>query len=245
MRTIGQPGISGRDGTLGPRGMTPGPGLPDIRGKLPAYESRPGAPLGRDGIRHPEIAAPGRDNSPKRPSPPASASASLPRSSMKMAASASHFGGMTQRRSGRVPALARLFLESADLPLRSNGENRSPGNSVDWHARQSGYAPMPGPVHASTRFRGPLAPLQGTVHMGQDANIWPDRQTSVGSAEPPLGENAGLGQAGSAGVIHLDGNVLGQWVIDHLERSLSKPSTGTTGLNPRASMNWIGSPLLT
>jgi hypothetical protein len=245
MRTVGQPEISSRNHTLGPRGIMAGPELPAVRGRLPAYESRPGEPPGRGDIIHANKAAAGWDKSPGRPPPPHIAAASVPGSSMGTAAPASHLGGMTQRRPNRDSTPARLPLESTHWLPRSDGANGSPGRSADWHDRQSGYAPMPGPTHAPTRFRGLLAPLQGTAYLGQDGNIGPGRQNSVGSLEPPLGENAGLSQAGSVGVIHLDGNVLGQWVIDHLERSLSKPSTGTTGLNPRASMNWIGSPLLT
>lgn len=40
----------------------------------------------------------------------------------------------------------------------------------------------------------------------------------------------------SATMIHIDGSVLGRWAIQHLERALGKPSTGMTGVDPRASL---------
>ncbi len=45
-----------------------------------------------------------------------------------------------------------------------------------------------------------------------------------------------LGKASSsAAMIHLDGSALGRWTIQHLERTLGKPATGMTGVDPRAS----------
>jgi hypothetical protein len=39
----------------------------------------------------------------------------------------------------------------------------------------------------------------------------------------------------SATTIHIDGSVLGRWAIQHLERTLGKPATGMTGVDPRAN----------
>ena len=245
MRSAGQPGISDRKRPLGPRAMTAGPERPDVRGTLPFYQERPKEALGRGGIMRAAKAASGGDDLPTRRLPPDREGAYVPKSGTGTANPATHFSGTSRRRLGQASALATLPFKPPISPLRINGANRPAGRPNDWHARQPGYAPLSGPADASTRFRGPLAPRQGTANMGPNANIEPGRQNSVGSVGPTLGEDAGLGQAGSAGVIHLDGNVLGQWMIDHLERSLSKPSTGTTGLNPRASTTWIGSPLLT
>jgi hypothetical protein len=36
-------------------------------------------------------------------------------------------------------------------------------------------------------------------------------------------------------VLHLDGAALGRWAIQHLERSLSRPANGITGIDPRAT----------
>lgn len=36
--------------------------------------------------------------------------------------------------------------------------------------------------------------------------------------------------------VYIDGAVLGQWAIQHLERVLARPATGMTGVDPRASL---------
>jgi hypothetical protein len=36
--------------------------------------------------------------------------------------------------------------------------------------------------------------------------------------------------------LHIDGSALGRWTVQHLERSLGKPSTGMTGVDPRAAV---------
>jgi hypothetical protein len=42
---------------------------------------------------------------------------------------------------------------------------------------------------------------------------------------------------GSVGAtLHLDGAALGRWTIRHIERALAKPSSGMTGVDPRATM---------
>jgi hypothetical protein len=43
-------------------------------------------------------------------------------------------------------------------------------------------------------------------------------------------------KASTASIIHLDGSALGQWAVQHLERTLGRPSTGMTGVDPRASL---------
>lgn len=64
------------------------------------------------------------------------------------------------------------------------------------------------------------------------------------SAIPPTQEKetaANLNQASSgsnaaASTLHLDGSSLGRWAIQHLERVLSKPPSGMTGVDPRATV---------
>jgi hypothetical protein len=36
--------------------------------------------------------------------------------------------------------------------------------------------------------------------------------------------------------VHIDGSALGRWAIQHLERTLAKPPSGMTGVDPRASL---------
>jgi len=40
------------------------------------------------------------------------------------------------------------------------------------------------------------------------------------------------------GAIHLDGNALGQWITRHLERTLSQPNRGPSGVDPRVIPTW-------
>ncbi len=45
------------------------------------------------------------------------------------------------------------------------------------------------------------------------------------------------GQRGKPAVstLHIDGSALGRWTVQHLERALNKPTTGMTGIDPRAA----------
>ena len=56
------------------------------------------------------------------------------------------------------------------------------------------------------------------------------RETAVDQDQPSLGSNA------SASTVHLDGSSLGRWATQHLERVLSKPPSGITGVDPRATV---------
>ena len=40
---------------------------------------------------------------------------------------------------------------------------------------------------------------------------------------------------GKAMMLHIDGHALGQWAVEHLTRTLARPPTGITGIDPRAS----------
>ena len=40
----------------------------------------------------------------------------------------------------------------------------------------------------------------------------------------------------SLGTLHLDGAALGRWAEQHLERSLGRPTSGMTGIDPRATL---------
>jgi hypothetical protein len=42
--------------------------------------------------------------------------------------------------------------------------------------------------------------------------------------------------ARTVSTLHIDGSALGQWAIQHLERSLGRPATGMTGVDPRSSL---------
>ncbi len=75
-------------------------------------------------------------------------------------------------------------------------------------------------------------PLDGQVEFARTGQKTVDRESGV--ADEPIGEDAGRHRGAGASTLHLDGSALGRWAIDHLERTLSKPASGMTGVDPRA-----------
>ena len=66
-------------------------------------------------------------------------------------------------------------------------------------------------------------------------------ETASGPAVPsaqhsPAGARNGIPQGPRTGTLHIDGATLGRWTIQHLERTLGKPSAGMTGVDPRATI---------
>ncbi len=89
-------------------------------------------------------------------------------------------------------------------------------------AAATSYAP------ASTSLAaGPLLPVQ-----------YPDTAANTATQRGVLSGSGGGGGQTFAGTIHLDGNMLGQWVTRHLEQSLSLPNRGPTGVDPRVTPAW-------
>ncbi len=70
-------------------------------------------------------------------------------------------------------------------------------------------------------------PSQGTSTANNDV-LSPVQYTGALTAGDAIGQ-------ASPNTLHLDGAVLGRWTIQHLERALSKPSNGMTGVDPRAT----------
>ncbi len=54
-------------------------------------------------------------------------------------------------------------------------------------------------------------------------------------ANPTIGGEANPVTPG-ASTIHIDGAALGRWAVRHLEKTLSKPAVGMTGIDPRATL---------
>ena len=66
-------------------------------------------------------------------------------------------------------------------------------------------------------------------HVADDQKrVSPDRDTTAASARQP--------NKPAVSTIHIDGSALGRWTVQHLERALSKPVTGMTGIDPRAAV---------
>lgn len=106
----------------------------------------------------------------------------------------------------------------------------------DWSAQQYAPAPVASGEPTSTllnaqgdsgrrdiSFRA-MAVADGTGLQGPNP---PTEQT-----DPPSHEKSMIG------AIHLDGNALGQWMTRHLERTLSQPNRGPSGVDPRVIPTW-------
>jgi hypothetical protein len=92
----------------------------------------------------------------------------------------------------------------------------------------------PGPLPLNSQDRlgtGPMRPRSYGEAVqrgfGRDSEGVPDGAGPLPQSPPP-------GQAArGASTVHLDGAALGRWAIQHLERALSKPPSGMTGIDPR------------
>lgn len=97
------------------------------------------------------------------------------------------------------------------------------------------FRPLSPSAGASRPFAPPAArALMGSVGSldGQDVpNAGPTSHRRPGGAA--LDPATVLG-----GTLHLDGNALGQWVTRHLERTLTSPQRGPSGIDPRAVPVW-------
>ena len=56
-------------------------------------------------------------------------------------------------------------------------------------------------------------------------------------------DNPAVAATASSGDIYLDGNLLGRWMVRHLERVLTRPTLGSTGVDLRAVPAWPGMPI--
>jgi hypothetical protein len=85
-----------------------------------------------------------------------------------------------------------------------------------------------------TTLRAPPPPSTGDARSEQ-ASVLSPRPFSEGP-KADLGQGPQRQNIRGASTVHLDGATLGQWAIQHLERTLAKPSAGMTGVDPRASL---------
>ena len=63
-----------------------------------------------------------------------------------------------------------------------------------------------------------------------------ESQVELGNQKPDGPEAKPGGQNVSVSTLHIDGSTLGRWALQHLERSLGKPASGMTGIDPRATL---------
>jgi hypothetical protein len=124
------------------------------------------------------------------------------------------------------PSVSATVVPGLDRQVWRSGENIL--NSEPWR-------PNPAPVGKDGPWpRGTLTSRDGPAENRNEA--FSDNYT-----RPPNGDKLGLesqssSRPGSGSTLHLDGAALGRWTIDHLGHVLGKPSTGMTGVDPRASI---------
>lgn len=105
-----------------------------------------------------------------------------------------------------------------------------------WTQRQ--FAPSDGesnPYPNSTGFD------RNSWDGGPFSSRWPSAGQTVGLLSPgaaPDPVEPMNGERATVGAIHLDGNALGQWITRHLERTLSQPNRGPSGVDPRVIPTW-------
>jgi hypothetical protein len=75
-----------------------------------------------------------------------------------------------------------------------------------------------------------------------DSQTGPERSFQAPDGFASSGSNQMASEDGSrsnslrGSTLHLDGSALGRWAVDHLQRTLSKPATGMTGVDPRTTI---------
>jgi len=134
-----------------------------------------------------------------------------------------------QSKSWLVSVLTRtsgLALEKQPLaPLRSVTAIDNIAHSMSPLGQQEPGDEMASP---SWRTASSVLSIGNTTAFGSAEDKLPREQ-----AVRPLqtGDQIQTGQS----VLHLDGAALGRWAIQHLERALSRPANGITGIDPRAT----------
>ncbi len=76
-------------------------------------------------------------------------------------------------------------------------------------------------------------PLRHQVELKRNLQVR-DGFVLNGSNQTP-GEDGSRSNRLRCSTLHLDGSALGRWAVDHLQRTLSRPATGMTGVDPRAT----------
>lgn len=69
-----------------------------------------------------------------------------------------------------------------------------------------------------------------------DSERLPDGPDAPSASGADTSKRASTTSQAKTATLHLDGSSLGRWAIQHLERALSKPLNGMTGVDPRATI---------
>jgi hypothetical protein len=85
-------------------------------------------------------------------------------------------------------------------------------------------------------------PVQSRIYSDQRHKIHWENLSAERQTERTFNTNADGSDAASPKgqssiqTLYLDGSALGRWAIQHLERALAKPTSGMTGIDPRAAI---------
>lgn len=96
--------------------------------------------------------------------------------------------------------------------------------------------PLPVPDVARPAFDTPT-PVGRRLSTADDRpNLYSGRgkQTTTSTSGRSYGGVDDFHSASGVTTIHIDGNALGRWTIEHLTRALARPSAGTTSIDPRS-----------
>jgi hypothetical protein len=111
-------------------------------------------------------------------------------------------------------------------PVSRTDTESSMEPSPAWAVRADGQESFAAkPTRPLSHFSSPTGKVGWTE--GADAPYQP-RALEPGSSQ--------FNPAAAASTLHLDGAALGRWAIEHLERSLARPPSGMTGIDPRISI---------
>jgi hypothetical protein len=132
------------------------------------------------------------------------------------------FGPSGDRTAGSGTSIS---LAPAHIPSRSGEFSERDFNQISNHTTAETGGTLGRPNHL-LRSEQPLW-NRGPAH--QDQWLSNDQDRAANSDQPRQNRSA-------ISTIHLDGSVLGRWAIQYLERALGKPTTGMTGVDPRATI---------
>jgi hypothetical protein len=126
-----------------------------------------------------------------------------------------HASSGSRKSTALAPSLSRSDVQHFPEPERDQPQRRTVAGADDVFRRQRRLFANEQP--------------QSTQRVAGDQTPWsPDREATA--ASEPQRRKSGVS------TIHIDGSALGRWTVQHLERALSKPTTGMTGVDPRAAV---------
>jgi hypothetical protein len=94
------------------------------------------------------------------------------------------------------------------------------------------YSGVPSTLHPSLRAEPPPA---GEISGTEQYSVEEFRHRS-NNQDDFVGDEPLQHETSRTSTLHIDGSALGRWALQHLERALGRPTTGMTGVDPRASL---------